>query len=199
VSTIPESLRRQWLPFCAALAVTLVASAAVLSLNHAASNSTDSAPASIAAPGVRQAPWHTDVSLEGRVGKLTNAQRKAFNAQRPRVVDVIENLYSGMFLEPSRLKDITDKTFTATAASSLRPSKLGFPAGTNGVQMLRRGTRIGIQATGARNAAAEVTVVARGHLDGKKVKMKHTSDLWLSRDKGTWKVIAFEVKQRPLK
>jgi hypothetical protein len=129
---------------------------------------------------------------------LTKADKAAFNKARPSVATLIEDVYDGIFLEPGTLRDVVAQTFTKTAASSL-PKDLGFPEGVSDVEILRRRANVGIQARGARHAAAEITVAAKGVVNETNVRLLHDATLWLERDGSEWKVIAFEVTQRPLK
>ena len=198
MSAIPETLRRQWLPVSTAVAVALIALLAWLSIAQTGAPSGEQ-PISIAAPGVRQAPWRIDASLEGRVGPLNKAQKNAYNRERPRVVELIESVYDGMFLTPGALPDLIAKSFTADAAKEIRAAKLGLPPGTSEVQIRRRTARLGVQATGSRAAAARVRIVAVGRTEARPVKVEHTSILWMSRDQRSWKVIGFDLKQRPIK
>jgi hypothetical protein len=139
-----------------------------------------------------------DVSVEGRQGRLTKADKAAFNNARPSVATLIEDVYDGIFLEPGTFKDVVAQTFTKAAASSL-PRELGFPTGVTDVEILRRRANVGIEARGARHAAAEITVTATGVVGERSVRLLHDATLWLEREEGEWKVIGFEVTQRPLR
>lgn len=200
MSAIAEGLKRQRMPLMAALLALAIGALVWLGLmttqDH--TTTTPTSPQSVAAPEVVQPEWRMDVSVEGRQGKLTKADKAAFNRARPAVATLIEDVYDGIFLEPGTLKDVIGQTFTKDAASSL-PKEIGFPQGVSEVEILRRRAQVGIEARGARHAAAEITLAAKGVVNEKPVRLVHEATLWLARDKGEWKVIGFDVAQRPLK
>ena len=198
MSVIADGLKRQRLPLMAILAAIVMAGLVWLSLVETRTPST-STGGSVAAPGVRQPDWKIDVSVEGRLGKLTAADKAAFNKARPMVVTLVEDLYDSIFLNTASLDELVRTTFTRGAAASLKETKLGLPADAVDVEIIRRAADIGLEASGSRHAAAEVTVIAKGAVDGTPVKVRHASTLWLERQGPDWKVIAFEVTQGPLK
>jgi hypothetical protein len=89
--------------------------------------------------------------------------------------------------------------FRGPARGAFRRSGAGVPEGAKEVRTLRRTARVTIQATSAKRAAASVTVIARGMVDGRDFKFRHRSELWLERTKKGWKVIAFDIDQRPMR
>ncbi|MDQ3939819.1 MAG: hypothetical protein M3238_00520 [Actinomycetota bacterium] len=197
MSAIAENLRRQRLPLLATVSVALMASLVWLGLVYPPSP--PSSATSVAAPGVVQPAWDVIVSLEGRSGPLTKADKAAFNRSRPQVVALVEDLYDGLFLAPGTVDEVVARAFTRAAARSLESAALGLPANTTDVEIIRRSAEIGLQAQGSRHAAVDVTVVAKGETAGKPIKVSHSSTLWLERQGRSWKVIGFEVTQRPLK
>jgi hypothetical protein len=186
------------MPLMAGLLAAAIAALVWLSLLTTQDHTLTTVPESVAAPEVVQPDWRMDVSVEGREGRLSKADKTAFNNARPSVATLIEDVYDGIFLEPGTLKDVVAQTFTKAAAASL-PKDLGFPAGVSNVEILRRRANVGIEARGARHAAAEITVAAEGIVNEKSVRLLHDATLWLEREEGEWNVIAFEVTQRPLK
>jgi hypothetical protein len=186
------------MPLMAGLLAVAIAALVWLSLITTQDHTLTTVPDSVAAPEVVQPDWRMDVSVEGREGRLTKTDKAAFNKARPSVATLIEDVYDGIFLEPGTLKDVVAQTFTKAAAASL-PKELGFPEGISNVEILRRRANVGIQARGAKHAAAEITVAAKGVVGERTVGLFHDATLWLERDEGEWKVIAFEVTQRPLK
>ena len=197
MSAIAGNLRRQRLPLMAIGAAALLAGLVWLSLTYM--DTRPSNTGGIAAPGVQQPEWKLDVSLEGQVGKLTKADKVAFNRARPEVVDLVASVYDGLFLSPSTVDRVVSRAFTNEAAASLKAANLGLPAQTSDVRILRRSARIGLEATGSRHAAVDVRVVAKGEAGEEPIKVSHSSTLWLERRSNGWKVIGFEVTQRPLK
>ncbi|MGH2807357.1 MAG: hypothetical protein ACRDKT_08775 [Actinomycetota bacterium] len=199
MSAIAEGLRRQRMPLMAGLlALALAALVWVALVTTGDHRTTVATPESVAAPEVVQPDWRMDVSVEGRQGKLTKADKDAFNKARPALATLIEDVYDGIFLEPGTLDDVIAQTFTKKAAASL-PKDLGFPAGVANVEILRRRAHVGVEARGARHAAAELTVVAKAEVNERTVKLRHDATLWLEKESGDWKVIGYDVTQRPLK
>lgn len=196
MSVIADGLKRQRLPLMAILAAVVMAGLVWLSLAQTRPHS-PSTGQSVAAPRNEQPAWKINVSVEGRLGKLTAADKAAFNKARPMVVSLVENLYDSVFLNTGSLDEIVATTFTKPAATSIKETKLGLPADATDVTIIRRAAAIGLEATGSRHAAAEVTVIAKGAVDGTPVAVRHASTLWLERQDGDWKVIAFEVTQGP--
>ena len=198
MSAIAGNLRRQRLPLMAISAALLLAGLVWLSLTYVDAPSSSTSEG-VAAPGVQQPEWKLDVSLEGRVGKLTKSDKAAFNRARPQVVGLVQRVYDGLFLAPGIVDEVVADAFTKDAAVSLKKAGVGLPANTTDVRVMRRSARIGLEASGSRHAAVDVRVVASGDNAGKVVKVKHFSTLWLERQKDRWQVIGFEVNQRPLR
>jgi hypothetical protein len=46
-------------------------------------------------------------------------------------------------------------------------------------------------------AVARATIAATGHVDGEPFDIKQSSYLWLIRADEEWRVVAFEIDQRP--
>ena len=198
MSVIANSLKRQRLPLLALMAAAVMAGLVWLSLAQTRVSSPSSS-SSVAAPGVTQPPWKTEVSVEGRVGKLTAADKAAFNKARPEVVALVQNLYDVIFLGSGSVDELVATSFSKEAGASLKETKLGLPDAATNVEIVRRTADIGLAASRSKHAAAQVTVVAKGEVQGSPVKVRHASTLWLERDGADWKVIAFEVTQGPLK
>ena len=198
MSAIADNLKRQRLPLMAIVAGVVMAGLVWLSLVETRTPPSTTS-GSAAAPGVRQPNWKTDVSVEGRLGRLTASDKAAFNKARPQVAALVQNLYDTIFLSSGPVDELVATTFTREAAASLKETKLGLPSDTVDVRIVKRSADIGLAADGSRHAAAEVTVVATGEVKGAPVKVRHASTLWLERVGRDWKVIAFEVTQGPLK
>jgi hypothetical protein len=199
VSVIANGLKRQRLPLLAIMSAVVMAGLVWLSLAETRTPSPSTTDGSVAAPGIKQPDWKLNVSVEGRLGKLTAADKAAFNKARPQVVALIQDLYDSIFLNTGSVDELVATTFSREAAASLEETKLGLPSEAIDVRIIRRAAAIGLEAKGSRHAAAQVTVIAKGAVDGTTVRVRHASTLWLERTGRGWKVIAFEVNQGPLK
>jgi hypothetical protein len=146
--------------------------------------------------GVEQAAWKVSFSRAGTSGKLSKRAVTRLRAQRPRLTTAVRAASDAMFLGGGAP---ASSYFRGPARGAFRRSNAGAPEGAKEVRTLRRAARVTIQATTARRAAASVTVIARGVVGGRDFKVRHRSQLWLERTKKGWKVIAFEIDQRPMR
>lgn len=147
-------------------------------------------------PELPQATWEMSIHASGVDGKLSPAQEKAVDRQRPRLRSLVMKIYDSLFVHPNRLSDTLKENFSEPAAIALKRAKAGATEPGKVSTTLRRAS-IGIQAGGgARLAVASVTVRAVG--DGGDRPVVHRSALWLERAKSGWKVVAFDLQQGPL-
>lgn len=198
MSAIAESLRRQWIPV-AGFGIVVVAAIVWLLTLHYMSPGGSASNLPQAAPAIDQAPWKVTRTIEGRSGKLSNADKKNILARGTAAIGVVKTVFDGIFLEPSTLDDVVKKSFTSDAAKSLNARQLGFPDGTTEIKTLSRHAVLGIDAAQARFATADVEIVAKGDTGTKLVKVAQHATLWIERDQSQWRVIAFDVQQRPSK
>ena len=198
MSAIAENLRRQRYPLLtiAALAVLAAGIWIMLFQARAADHNTQS-DLPVAAPAVEQAPWKIQFSAEGRFGKLSKAQRESYANQKENVAAVVTGIYDAIFIEPAKLDEAIEATFSRDAARSLAAKDLSFPTGATEVTTTRRRASIGLAADNADFAVGKVTVFAEATIGERQVDVEHHSTLWLERADGDWKVIAFDVKQGP--
>jgi hypothetical protein len=145
---------------------------------------------------VEQADWKVSFSRAGRSGRLSKRAVTRLRAQRPRLTSAVRAASDAMFLGGDTP---ASSYFRGPARGAFRRSNAGAPEGAKEVRTLRRTARVAIQATTAKRAAASVTVIARGVVDGRDFKVRHRSRLWLERTKKGWKVIAFDIDQRPMR
>jgi hypothetical protein len=146
--------------------------------------------------GVEQAGWKVSFSRAGTSGKLSKRAVTRLRAQRPRLTTAVRAVSDAMFLGGGAP---ASSYFRGPARGAFRRSSAGAPEGAKEVRTLRRTAQVTIQATTARRAAASVTVIARGVVGGRDFKVRHRSQLWLERTKKGWKVIAFDIDQRPMR
>ncbi|CAN5602778.1 hypothetical protein BH24ACT26_BH24ACT26_15640 [soil metagenome] len=153
-----------------------------------------------APPPIEQAPWRIDSSRAGAVAHMTKADRRRLGAQRPRVGALVRDLYDVLLLRPEDRAGAIRRHFARPAARSfMKLRRLGVPEAAARVKTLRRRASIAIDAPGARRAVASVSVSAAGKVSPRWFRMTHEATLWLERAKGDWRVIAFDVEQRPVR
>lgn len=199
MSTIAENLRRQRLPLLT-IGLLLAATTGIwVFLDQSAIDRREATDLPVAAPAVEQAPWKMEYSAEGRFGKLTKAQRGSYANQKENVAALITGIYDAIYLEPARLAQVIESSFSGDAARSLKAEGLSFPGGATEVKTTRRRARIALDAQKANFAVGRVTVQATATVDERTVTIEHRSTLWLELADGDWKVIAFDVEQGPAK
>lgn len=199
MSTIAENLRRQRLPLLT-IGLLLAATTGIwVFLDQSAIDRRERTDLPVAAPAVEQAPWKMEYSAEGRFGKLTKAQRDSYANQKANVAALITGIYDAIYLEPARLAQVIESSFSGDAARSLKAKGLSFPSGATEVKTTRRRARIALDAQKANLAVGRVTVYATAAVDERTVDIEHRSTLWLELADGDWKVIAFDVEQGPAK
>jgi hypothetical protein len=157
------------------------------------------APASPSAPRIEQARWRVEARTAGRAGELSRPERRRLRGQRPRVGALVRELYDALFLRPGGARDAVRKALAPAAARSLlRMRRLGAPEAAERVRTLVRRARVAIEGPRGLRAVASVWVKARGRLRGRPFTLTHRATLWLERSGRAWRVIAYDVEQRPL-
>ncbi|MBW3594163.1 MAG: hypothetical protein KY391_01185 [Actinobacteria bacterium] len=199
MSAIAESLRRQRLPLLTIAVVVAVGTIAWALVSRATSQHLTRPDYPVAAPAVEQAEWKIDYSAGGRFGKMTKKQSARYAAQKARAGSLVQALYDGIFLDPAGLKATVKESFAADAARSFDAERLGFPSAATDVKTIRRTARIALDARTAAHAIGHVAIVAEARLEKRTVQIKHTSTLWMERSDNKWRVIAFDVTQKPAK
>ncbi|MFN2389876.1 MAG: hypothetical protein ABR575_09785 [Actinomycetota bacterium] len=141
-----------------------------------------------------EARWKIDSYAAG--GKVPRAERAAFRGHRARLADVIRDVYSTSLVgPPERLRTLVAERFSPRARAAFARARLGIPAGV-GIERIAGAARIGLDAAGARRAAALVTVTVRATGDEAPFTVRQRSTLWLERDRHGWRVMAFDIDQR---
>lgn len=196
---VPEQ-KKPWILIAAAIALVLAVTTTILlaDLPGARLLSGGGDKTEIPAlPELPQARWQMSVHPSGFRAQITDAQKKRVDRQRPKVRVLVKTIYDALFLHPDRLKTTLRDNFTQPAAIALRRSGAGASEAGRVSTTFRRAD-IGIQAEGgARMAVASVTVRALGERSARPVL--HRSSLWLERVRNEWKVVAFDVRQAPLR
>lgn len=198
MSAIAENLRRQRLPLLTIAGVLVLGTAAWAVIARTTSDHLTRPAASTAAPDAAQAEWKFDYS-QARTGKLSKAQQAKYAVQKQKATILVQDLYDGIFLEPGRLPKVIKTSLAAEAAKSLRAERLGFPSGSSDVTTIKRKAHIALDSTTSKAAIGRVMVLAKANVGDRRVKIEHQSTLWMERDEKGWKVIAFDVKQKPVK
>lgn len=199
MSAIAENLRRQRLPLLTIALVLVLGASAWAVVSQATSDDLTAPGDSSAAPASDQAKWKVDYTSARRYGKLSKAQQARYAAQREKATVLVQDLYDGIFLEPARLPGIVKGSFTTDASRSFEAKGLGFPNGAQEVKTTKRTVNLALDATTASTAIGRVTVAAKANLDNKVVRVEHESTLWMERNENGWRVIAFDVRQNPVK
>ena len=147
--------------------------------------------------GAEQGEWKvTSYSVGGN--HPTGKHAKPPEAQARSLEQLVRRWHDSVYLFPGDLRADTQKYFSKDAAAAVRRSGLGPPENAREVETKKRTARIGIEADGAKRAAAVVDIVARGESAKGAFRTSTETHLWLERRGSTWKVIAFDVAQRPL-
>ncbi|MDQ4145371.1 MAG: hypothetical protein M3198_16840 [Actinomycetota bacterium] len=147
--------------------------------------------------GEEQADWKvTSYSVggkhpSGKHGKPPKAQARSLET-------LVRRWHDSVYLFPADLRADTQKYFSSGAAAAMRGSDLGLPESAKEIETKKRTARIGIEANGAKRAAAVVDIVATGQSSKGPFKTSTETRLWFERDGSSWKVIAFDVDQTPL-
>jgi hypothetical protein len=148
-------------------------------------------------PSIRQARWRIHSEVIGR--PLSKKRRDNAMRHRARIAAGIKQAYEGLFLDPARLRKSLRGVTSSTAARHLIREGAGVPVRATRVKTLTRKARIWIQPGNFRRAAAKVVVRARATMGERTRRVRHVATLWLERWGSTWKVVAFDFKERPLK
>lgn len=197
-SIVAPDQKRPWILIAGALALVLAVATTIALVDLPGEqllSRRGTEPGKAAVPALPQATWEMSVHASGVDGKLTAAQKKAVERQRPELRALVKRVYDSLFLHPGRLEGTLKENFSEPAALALRRAGAGATEPGRVATTLRRAS-IGIEATGgARMAVASVTV--RAGADGVDDPVVHRSALWLERASGGWKVVAFDVRQGP--
>ena len=151
-------------------------------------------------PEVNHARWRIRHHATGGLGKLTKAQRRRVRAQAPRVGALVRQVFDTLFLDPARVSPVVRASFTRSAARSwVRLRAAGPPRGTSRLELVARRARLSFDARSATQAVASVRLAARGRTVRRRFRLAHETTLWLERSPGKWRVVAYDVSQRPVR
>lgn len=192
-----ESKKRSWVPWLVGspilIAIALVVGFLIADLGGDRGN-----PGSANDPKLRgeQASWEIRTYVVG--GRYVDGAPKTTpEAVERDLSEVITGIHDALFLRPSRLDAVTKKYFSSAAAKVFGKTKIGIPKNADEVQTTHRFARIGVDGAGAGRAAALVQVAAKGKAGSQTFRSSAESKLFLERTDSGWKVIGYEVQQRP--
>lgn len=193
--------RRTWLvPLLIAGGLLLVGGvvAAILIVHDHSSGEGGKLGVQVTKPSIPQAAWKVQTFPAGAIGAVTKSQAAAVKAQHGAVTSLVEDTFNALVLHQDKGNPVTSH-FSKAAAGALLRSKIGAPKGAQDLQTTRRFAHIGIQVHGATQAAAKVIVEFKAKVNGKLVKLRQLSTLWMQRAHGHWTVIGFDANQEPHK
>ena len=150
-----------------------------------------------AALEVAQAPWKLTTHAIGTGKKVSKKALARVEAQAPALRALLTEVYDGLFFDPSKLEKMATHRFGTTARKRLLGAKVVLPDDSSVLRVRSQHAVLGIEASGAKRASADVTVRLSARAGTKRVMLKHQSTLWLSREHGGWRVIGFDISQGP--
>lgn len=148
-------------------------------------------------PPLEQAPWRIKTFPVAKGGDFTKDLRKSWLRQRPKIEKVVRGVYDELFLDGRAGRGELRDDFANGSGRALLDSAAGLPRGARRVETVRRSARIGVTARRPTRAAAQVVIGVKGLRLRRSFRLRHRSTLWLERDGGRWRVIAFEIDQVP--
>lgn len=201
MSIAAPSIKRPWALVGAAAGILLALVAALVLMDlpgeRLLSPGADDQSPTSQSSDLPQAPWRIKTHPAGVMDKVTKAQAARIQRQRPQVASLVKKVYDAMLLHPGRLRSTLANHFTPAAAAALRRSGAAAPqAGV--VTTTKRRAEIGIQAAGGPTLAIGTVSLEASHADRPDRPIAHEATLWMERGKHGWKVVAFNVDQKPL-
>jgi hypothetical protein len=191
---------RTWLPLVAAgtalaLAVGLL-TYVVLQQQTESRPRPRSAPAVQAPASIPHADWRIKTAPKG--GKrVSKAERARVERRGTKVAALIQRFFDTLFLDPAKSDEVIADSFTRGAAKALARPGVGLPKRAEEVAIVRRRASIVLYAKTASQAIAKVEVRLRGMVEDKPFRLKHAAELWLVRGSKGWRVIAYEITEKP--
>lgn len=191
---------RIWLPLLAAgtalaLAVGLL-TFVLLQQQTENGGGTRPAPTIDAPTEIPQAQWRIRTSSQG--GKrVSKADRARVESRGAKVAAVVQTFFDTLFLDPANTDKVLASTFTRGAAAALARPGVGLPDRAEDVRTLGRKAKIVVYSETASQAIANVQIRLRGVAGEGPFTLDHRATLWLQRGDRGWRVIAYEIDQRP--
>jgi hypothetical protein len=193
-------LKKKWIGPGLVVAVAAAVTVGLLAFTGAESPRPSSSrdPATFADVEIPQAPWRVKTYPAGAGRSYRKADRKLVERQKKRLEKTVTTVIDALVLSPESLRELSGSALSRAAAKALMRSDLALPKKVEDVRTMKRQAQIGIHYRGSKRAAVGVTVRLRARVDGKKVKLLHSSNLFLQKRNGQWQVIAFDGTRRRL-
>ena len=138
-----------------------------------------------------------EIRAFGAGGKVPGSEKRKIARGGSEVASIVRSLYDALLFGRGDLEKVARAHFTAPAAAALAGARIRLPSGLRDVAVSTRSANIGIQARGAARAGVRVNVALQGTNDEGLVRLSHRATLWLERQSGRWRVIGFDVNQKP--
>lgn len=191
------SKKRAWVPWLVGLPIVAAIALAVGFL-IADLGGNDGRTSSANDPTLRgeQADWEIRTYVIG--GRYVKGAPENVSPEVERdLTQVVTEIHDALFLRPSRLDSVTKRFFSSAAAKPFEKARIGIPKNADEVQTTHRVARIGVEAASTERAAALVQISAEGKAGSQTFRSSAESKLFLEKTENGWKVIAYEVDQRP--
>lgn len=150
-------------------------------------------------PALTQAAWRVKAYPAPSAAGITKEDRAVFVRERDEVVGTIQRLYEALFLKPDAVDKTVRVALTPAASKVLGDSRIGLHDRVEDVETTTRFVKVGIQVDEGLRAAAVVRVEARALRKSSPIEVWHRAKLWLEKDGGAWKVVAFDAEQGRLR
>lgn len=148
---------------------------------------------------IEQAAWQVKAYPAPGAAGITKDDRAVFTRERDEVVGAIQNLYDGLFLRRDAVNETVRATMTPAASKVLADSRIGLHDRVEDVKTTVRFIKVGIQVDEGLRAAAVVRVEAEALRKSSPIEVWHRAKLWLEKEDGDWKVVAFDAEQGRLR
>jgi hypothetical protein len=181
-----------------ALALAVGALGLACSQGQSASSSSPEHPIEVS-PELEHASWKITTAATGAAGRVTKIEKKRIKESRPQLKELVRKVYDSLFSNPRDKKAAAAAYFAKRAGGLWLSTRSGATAEADRVRALSRKAAITIHRDGARRATVRVRIRAKVTEAVRQVRFLHEATLWVERSRSKWKVIAFDLLQRPLK
>ena len=191
------------LPVAVAAALLALLAAVVVVFGVDSSSPLSPEPDSGAKPDLRSTPlkqanWRIRVVPANVAARVGRDQRRVVARQGRRLASLVREVYTVLFLQPNKRAAVLRRHFDLRTVRALeRRPHVGVPPRAQEIRTTKRRARIVIDPLSPRRSIVRVEVRARGLLGEEAFAVRHRSILWLYRSERRWRVLAFDVNQRP--
>jgi hypothetical protein len=190
---------RIWLPLVAAgtaLALGVGLLTYVLLQQRTEAGEAPVGPTVAAPTDIPQAEWRVVTGSRGG-NKVSKAERARVKKQAAEVTATIQTVYDTLYLDPTNIEQVIADSFADAAGAAIVKPGVGLPKGADQIQTTQRRARIVLYSETGSQAIADVGVSLKGVVEDRPFRIKHAATLWLQRGDKGWKVVAFEIEQKP--